>query len=83
MEKKNNKTITLQKIPIKNLLDILNEIYDNGADYIDISGVPNVEQDVISIFVREEYMSEEFNEEYEYRDEDSSALSDDDLNQLI
>ena len=64
-------------------MEILSELYNEGADYIDISGVPNVEQDVISIFVREEYMSEEFNEEYEYRDEDSSALSDDDLNQLI
>lgn len=75
MEKKNNKIITLQKIPIKNLMEILSELYNDGADYIDISGVPNVEQDVISIFVREEYMNQD--EEY------NGDLSDDDLNQLI
>lgn len=75
MEKKNNKIITLQKIPIKNLMEILSELYNDGADYIDISGVPNVEQDVISIFVREEYMNQD--EEY------NGDLSDEDLNQLI
>jgi hypothetical protein len=51
----------------------------NGADYIDISGMPNVEQDVISIFVREEYM----NQDEEYDEEYNGDLSDDDLNQLI
>jgi len=79
MEKKNNKIITLQKIPIKNLMEILSELYDDGADFIDISGMPNVEQDVISIFVREEYM----NQDEEYDEERNSDLSDDDLNQLI
>ena len=75
MEKKNNKIITLQKIPIKNLMEILSELYNDGADYIDISGMPNVEQDVISISVREEYMNQD--EEY------NGDLSDEDLNQLI
>lgn len=75
MEKKNNKIITLQKIPIKNLMEILSELYNDGADYIDISGVPNIEQDVISISVREEYMNQD--EEY------NGDLSDEDLNQLI
>lgn len=79
MEKKNNKIITLQKIPIKNLMEILSELYDDGADFIDISGMPNVEQDVISIFVREEYM----NQDEEYDEEHNGDLSDDDLNQLI
>lgn len=79
MEKKNNKIITLQKIPIKNLMEILSELYNDGADYIDISGMPNVEQDVISIFVREEYMNQDEEEE----EECNSDLSDDDLNQLI
>jgi hypothetical protein len=41
--------------------------------------VPNVEQDVISIFVREEYM----NQDEEYDEEYNGDLSDDDLNQLI
>lgn len=75
MEKKNNKIITLQKIPIKNLMEILSELYNDGADYVDISGMPDEDQDVISIFVREEYMNQD--EEYD------GDLSDDDLNQLI
>jgi 3-dehydroquinate dehydratase len=79
MEKKNNKIITLQKIPIKNLIEILSELYDDGADFIDISGMPNEDQDVISISVREEYM----NQDEEYDEESNGDLSDDDLNQLI
>lgn len=61
-------------------MEILSELYNDGADYIDISGVPNVEQDVISIFVREEYMNED--EEYD-EEECNGDLSDEDLNQLI
>jgi len=79
MEKKNNKIITLQKIPIKNLMEILSELYNEGADYIDISGMPDEDQDVISIFVREEYM----NQDEEYDEGYNGDLSDDDLNQLI
>ncbi len=80
MEKKNNKIITLQKIPIKNLMEILSELYNDGADFIDISGMPDEDQDVISIFVREEYMNQD---EEEYDEEYNGDLSDDDLNQLI
>lgn len=63
-----------QKIPLKELIEILHEMYDQGADYVDIVGVPNEEQDVIGIHVLEEYFFEE-----EYPEE----LSDEDLNQLI
>jgi hypothetical protein len=76
------KIITLQKIPIDNLIEILMELYNQGADYIDISGMPDEDQDVISIFVREEYMSNDNNQE-EYDEEFNSNLSDEDLNQLI
>lgn len=84
MMEENNKMITLQKIPLKRFLDTLQEIYNQGADYIDISGIPDVEQDIIGIHVREDYMSEE-EEDFEFDDEESnpSDLSDDDLNQLI
>jgi hypothetical protein len=56
-------------------MEILSELYNDGADFIDISGMPDEDQDVISIFVREEYMNQD--EEYD------GDLSDDDLNQLI
>lgn len=60
-------------------MEILSELYNEGADYVDISGMPNEDQDVISIFVREEYM----NQDEEYDEEYNGDLSDDDLNQLI
>ncbi len=75
--------ITLQKIPLKRLLDTLQEIYDQGADYIDISGIPDVEQDIIGIHVREDYMSDEEDFEFDEEESNTSDLSDDDLNQLI
>ena len=87
MMEENKKTIILQKIPLKRLLETLEEIYNQGADYIDISGVPNVEQDIIGIHVREDYMADEEDFDFEENDDEeelkSSDLSDDDLNQLI
>jgi hypothetical protein len=75
----------LRKIPLAELLTILTELYEDGADYIDISGVPSTStkdpQDVIKITVRPDYMSKD--------DADSSSkidvsrLSDTDINDLI
>ena len=42
------------------LIQILQEIYDGGADYVDISGetdVDGVQRDTIKITVKPEYMS--------------------------
>ena len=61
-------------------MEILSELYNEGADYVDISGMPDEDQDVISIFVREEYMNQD--EEHD-EEECNGDLSDDDLNQLI
>ena len=87
MMEENKKTIILQKIPLKRLLETLEEIYNQGADYIDISGVPDVEQDIIGIHVLEDYMADEEDFDFEETDDEeelkSSDLSDDDLNQLI
>jgi hypothetical protein len=47
--------VTLRKIPIRILIDTLVEIYEKGADYIDIVGIPDDTQDEIGITVREEY----------------------------
>jgi hypothetical protein len=77
MEKKNNKTLTLQKIPLESLIEILANLYNKGADYIDVTGTSNDGQDVISINVREEYMMDDEEEEEE------NNLSDEDLTQLI
>ena len=51
------KEVKLQKIPLESLIDILVGLWENGADFIDIIGVPNVDQDSIGIAVKEEYIN--------------------------
>lgn len=89
----------LRKIPLEMLLNILQDLYDGGADYVDISGDNNVDgeqRDTIKFIVKPEYLSE-FDEdddvlslEQELKmdysgDEDvtSTRLSDEDINDLI
>jgi len=81
------------------LIQILQDLYDGGADYVDISGDTDVDgtpRDTIKITVKPEYLSD-FNEENElnleheldlnWTEEDDddlqSGLSDDDINDLI
>lgn len=85
-----NNEIILRKIPLKILLDVLTKAWNDGADYIDIIGVPNEVQDNIGIVITEEYYTkgdaeEDPEEEFDIEvDLDSSEpLDDEDLNQLI
>jgi hypothetical protein len=89
----------LRKIPLEPLLQILTDLFDSGADYIDISGDNNVDgdelRDIIRITIKPEYMIDSDNDnddmieeiEMSYDDdiyiEDQQALSDDDINNLI
>jgi hypothetical protein len=57
-------------------------VYNQGADFIDIVGIPDEDQDIIGIHVREEYFSDDLEEEEE-EDEETEGLSDEDLNQLM
>ena len=79
----NKKMVKFQKIPLKGLIETLQEVYNQGADFIDIVGIPDEDQDIIGIHVREEYLSEDLEDEEEEQDEDQEGLSDEDLNQLI
>lgn len=67
--------VTLRKIPLQVLIDTLVEIYEKGADYVDIVGIPDDTQDEIRLIVREEY--------YNSIPDEPSDLGDDDLNDLI
>lgn len=67
--------VTLRKIPLQVLIDTLVEIYEKGADYVDIVGVPDDTQDEIGLIVREEY--------YTASDNPSELTDDHDLNDLI
>jgi hypothetical protein len=71
-----NNEIALRKIPLKIFIEILQDAWDRGADYVDIIGVPDAIQDNISIAIKEEYMSHQ-------DDDDDKEISDEDLNQLI
>lgn len=94
MEENNNKGLVLRKIELKVFIDTLVEVYNSGADYIDIVGNPEENQDTIGIVVHEEYMNadheemEVIDEEEELFEEDLEPkkdipLSDEDINELI
>jgi len=59
----------LRKIPLGPFLEILQDLFDNGADFIDLSGDVNDEgeapRDSIRITVKPEYLSPDINEEEE------------------
>ena len=76
-----NKEIRFRKISLQLLLDTLTRIWDSGADYVDIIGIQNEDQDVINIVVKDDYMSEE--EDIQDDDDDLPTLSDEDINNLI
>ena len=51
------KKLKLNKVPVSSLIQILNHLFEDGADYIDIEGEPQPgkENDVIKVTVRPEY----------------------------
>lgn len=59
MDEKN--MVSLQRVPLEGLIEVLMELYDKGADFIDIVGEANVDQDSLHIIVRSEYIDEENN----------------------
>ena len=77
----------LRKIPLMELLEILNDLYEEGVDYIDISGIPNDDgenpQDYIKITVRPDYMAEDDAEDIDESSIKVSRLSENDINDLI
>ena len=78
----------LRKIPLFEFLTILTELYEEGVDYIDISGEQNDyddnPQDAIKITVRPDYIAEDYEEEdINPSSINVSRLSEDDINDLI
>ena len=59
--------LKLRKIPLEPLIQILQDLYDSGADYIDLSGEQNKEEDelkdIIQITVKPEYMTHTDNDD--------------------
>ena len=61
--------MNLRKIPLGPFIDILQDLFDNGADFIDLSGEESNEgeapRDSIKITVKPEYLSPDLDEEEE------------------
>ena len=80
--------VRLNKIPLKRFIDALVDIYKRGADYIDIVGTADVQQDSVGIIVKESYLSEEddfreFDDDVERHSKPIDLSNPDDINQLM
>lgn len=78
----------LRKIPLEGLIQILTNLFEEGADFIDISGEQDNREegpvDIIKITVKPEYMADDSEVEIEVDiEERSNSLSEDDINELI
>ena len=60
-----DKNVTIKKIHLDSLIDILVDLYDKGVDYVDIIGVNNKIQDSIGISFSKEYMNIELRENFD------------------
>jgi len=81
--------VKIEKIPLSRLIDTLVELYNKGVDFIDIAGVPGIEQDRMAIVFTRDYMSEEGVNNFEEGDKEidleikQHKITDEDLNELI
>lgn len=76
--------LKLRKIPLQALIEILQDLYENGADFIDLSGEQKDEngsiKDLIQITIKPEYMlHDERNEDDEESEEIELDYSNDDI----
>ena len=91
--------MNLRKIPLGPFIEILTDLFENGADFIDLAGEESNEgetpRDSIKITVKPEYLSPDIDEEEEVvdhgmdflinneNDTPPSSLSEDDIQDLI
>ncbi len=83
---KMNNQITIKKVHLQTLLDILADLFDRGVDYVDVIGTVDNEENYLGISFSKDYMSEEHSSNFEnvdFPEQIKTNLSDDDLNQLI
>jgi len=83
-----NREVKIQKVPLDRLIETLVDLYNKGIDYIDIAGVPGIDQDRMAIVFTRDYMTEEGKKNFGEEDKldleiGPSKLTDDDINQLI
>ena len=73
-----NKKYTVEKVPIQDLLIALNEAYEMGVDFIDITLIckGDEERDQLLLDIQEDYYAEDIPEE-------DKKLDESDFNNLI
>ena len=76
------KNLSIKKIPLDNLINLLVDLYNKGVDYVDFEGVEGKEQDKMAVSFTKEYMSEEGQKNYNNVVTDKK-LDDDDINKLM
>ena len=79
----NLRRVKFRKIPLKHLIDTLIHLYNSGADYIDIVGVEDKVQDVVTLSVQAEYMNNPSDNVPDNIDFINDKLTDDDINNLM
>lgn len=64
--------MNLRKIPLGPFIEILTDLFENGADFIDLSGNDDEDapRDSVKITVKPEYLSSDNEEEEEEEEED-------------
>jgi hypothetical protein len=84
-----NREVRIEKIPLDKLINTLVDLYNQGVDYIDISGVPGKDFDKMAIVFTKDYMTEDgaksidkFEEKLDLHIKEAK-LTDEDLNKLI
>jgi hypothetical protein len=82
--------LRLRKIPLQPLIEILQDLYDSGADFIDLSGEQSDEgdapKDTIQITIKPEYMLHDERDDNDDDEEDQNIeidYSDDDVPSTI
>lgn len=67
----------IRKVELESLINILEDLYNSGVNYVDITAEHSDEQDVIHITVIPEYMIDE------EIDEPENIIFDEDISDLI
>ena len=79
--KNEDDVVRLNKIPLGIFIQTLQDIYDMGIDFVDIVGINNVDQDVLSIHYNNTYIAK-YENEVNNDTEVKVNLTDDNLNDL-
>ena len=87
--------LQLRKIPLQPLIEILQDLWDSGADFIDLAGEQSKKdgplKDTIQITVKPEYMNNDDNElqieeqrvDIEFYEDDDDAYNENDEYNII